>query len=641
MSRYSGPLRRSALIGASGVGAIIVSTNGTSLIAAGLDHWFERGYSGSSSPDLNEYKVEEWRLQRELQVDHFRLPPDFREPRPGPAIPNSNLTIPFLRFPRWHVCRFCHRLQIVPSSERGVARCTHCPKLRGFKRGSILSQVPFVAMCDYGHIQEFPWNEWVHSSTEPSCRGQLELQATGAASLNSIRVRCITCGSTRTMAKVTSANVIEDGGETTHLSQSLSEESGDLYLCRGQRPWHDDTDGHECGRHVRGALLSASNVYFSLTRSAIYLPRSSATVPSDLVAFLEGPIPSSLIKMMRMVNAPIDPGYLRGQYARDLTPYTNVQIEQALGILDALDARYTTDESSEVEGDPPETRFRREEFLVLRKERAEPQLKVRHSPTDSYQSSVARFFSRIMLIDTLRETRVQYGFNRVFPESQFDVSDRKAFLWSKEPAYGSNWLPANIVYGEGIYLELDELRLRDWEQRPEIEARIIGLVSRYARVQHERHLKDRQIDARFVLIHTFAHLLINRLAFECGYSSASLRERLYVSSHPEAPMAGLLIYTAAGDSDGTLGGLVRMGKPGNLEPVIRRALEVARWCSSDPVCMELGEQGRQGPDSCNLAACHSCALLSETSCEEFNRFLDRAVVVGTLAQPGLGFFDLS
>jgi hypothetical protein len=137
---------------------------------------------------------------------------------------------------------------------------------------------------------------------------------------------------------------------------------------------------------------------------------------------------------------------------------------------------------------------------------------------------------------------------------------------------------------------------------------------------------------------TFAHLLINQLTFECGYSTAALRERLYISEAAEAPMAGVLIYTAAGDAEGTMGGLVRMGKPGYLEPAILAALRSALWCSADPVCMEIGTQSGQGPDSCNLAACHNCCLVPETACEEFNRFLDRAVVVGLLENREMGFF---
>ena len=105
-------------------------------------------------------------------------------------------------------------------------------------------------------------------------------------------------------------------------------------------------------------------------------------------------------------------------------------------------------------------------------------------------------------------------------------------------------------------------------------------------------------------------------------------------------MAGILIYTAAGDAEGTMGGLVRMGKQGYFEPMVLKALEKASWCSADPVCMEMGGRGGQGPDNCNLAACHNCGLVPETACEEFNRFLDRALVIGSLDSSDIGYFKL-
>jgi hypothetical protein len=137
------------------------------------------------------------------------------------------------------------------------------------------------------------------------------------------------------------------------------------------------------------------------------------------------------------------------------------------------------------------------------------------------------------------------------------------------------------------------------------------------------------------LLHTLAHILIRQLAFECGYGSSSLRERLYCWDEPGKEMTGLLIYTAAGDSEGTMGGLVRQGKPGRFESVLLSAIEESRWCSSDPLCIE--SRG-QGIDSLNRAACHACALLPETSCEEGNRFLDRAALIGTPEAMAIGFF---
>jgi hypothetical protein len=137
-------------------------------------------------------------------------------------------------------------------------------------------------------------------------------------------------------------------------------------------------------------------------------------------------------------------------------------------------------------------------------------------------------------------------------------------------------------------------------------------------------------------VHRFAHALINQLVFECGYSTAALRERLYVSADTQAPMAALLIYTAAGDSEGTLGGLVRLGREERFLSTVAHALKRIAWCSADPVCSEVGAQG---PDGSNKAACQACLLLPETSCETINRGLDRAVLTGTPTVPDHGFFS--
>ncbi|CAN5318037.1 hypothetical protein BH20ACI1_BH20ACI1_28680 [soil metagenome] len=226
-------------------------------------------------------------------------------------------------------------------------------------------------------------------------------------------------------------------------------------------------------------------------------------------------------------------------------------------------------------------------------------------------------------------------------ENRQKLNERKKILRRKILSDAADWLPANVVFDEGLFFELNEQNLRRWENEfaEQLNNYLRPLTEAHWKLCEERGWKMQNISARFILLHTLAHLFINRLTFECGYSSASLRERLYVSNKPDAPMAGVLIYTADGDSDGTLGGLVRMGQPGKLESVLFNALDHARWCSSDPVCREMGKHG-QGPDSCNLAACHSCALIPETSCELFNRFLDRQVLVNSLERTFLqGYFD--
>jgi hypothetical protein len=193
------------------------------------------------------------------------------------------------------------------------------------------------------------------------------------------------------------------------------------------------------------------------------------------------------------------------------------------------------------------------------------------------------------------------------------------------------------VRGEGVFFEFNEKRLKEWAAKDEVIKRAKFLSDNYNRPRELKGQKRREIKPEFILIHTFAHLAINQFSYECGYGSSALRERIYCNlEFPNETMNGVLIYTASGDSEGSLGGLVRQGKPGNLETIVYNAIENARWCSSDPICID---SHGQGPNSCNLAACHNCSLLPETCCEESNMLLDRAMLIGDLDDPSIGFFN--
>lgn len=628
----SGPIKRGHLIAPFGVGSMITVPNGTSMVAAGLDHWFEREDGEDSRDlDLDEFRVEEWRLERLLHVNHFREPPDFRFAERGQQIPNLKLTIPFLRFPQWHFCWRCNRLTELQLVTRGRQKCPHCHH-EGKK--SYLAQVPFVAMCERGHLQDFPWRQWVHRSAEPTCDMPVRLRSTGGATLSNQIVEC-DCGvSPRTLGRIVEADV--DG--STYLTSAL--ERGNPYTCQGISPQHGSTDPSPCGSPLRGSLRSASNVYFGRVVSAIYLPRTTETVPESLRSALEIPPLSTIVHLHREFKKDLEPQTLREAARQLLQPYTDAQVEEAIrfmgeGTVQSEAPQLSPDQTAEAV-------FRREEHEALQSERHEQQLSVSGEALNQYEAGLARYLSRVMLVERLRETRVLTGFNRIYPERPSMTSEeRLEQVWRRVPEWRERWLPASKVFGEGIFIELDPTMVASWEARPEVAERAALVEDRYGSARDGRRLRPREVTARFLLLHTFAHLLINQLTFECGYSTAALRERLYVSSGEGEPMAGVLIYTADGDADGTMGGLVRMGRPGYLEPTVMAALEGALWCSADPVCMETGSQWGQGPDSCNLAACHNCALVPETACEEFNRFLDRGLVVGDLADRATGFFQVS
>jgi transcriptional regulator with XRE-family HTH domain len=282
--------------------------------------------------------------------------------------------------------------------------------------------------------------------------------------------------------------------------------------------------------------------------------------------------------------------------------------------------------------------FRRAEFNVIREEVNDPNRipNLRVIPAE-VPSDLVGWLCKVNLVERLRETRVFYGFDRLEASTQplvgMPQSAMAQLFRTPPPQPQDRWLPAIEVFGEGIYLELCEERITQWQQSnsewldSRLDDQFVNRLNDVFQTLPPLSGANRIWASRYLLVHTLSHILINQLVFECGYSTASLRERLYISADSTAPMAGILIYTAAGDSEGTLGGLVRLGRPERLEDVVRRALSRASWCSADPVCSE--NLGGQGSRLANLAACHACTLLPETACETVNQGLDRGMLVGT------------
>ena len=501
-----------------------------------------------------------------------------------------------------------------------------------------MAQVPFVAVCAHGHLDDFPFDKWVHRSHKPSCNGSLRLNSRGAGGLEGQVVRCDACQRERPLTGIMEGHFGPGGEEHTILTDQLAG-LDDPFWCTGARPWlADPEDG--CGQPMRGALRAAGNVYFPKIESSIYLPRKEGAVSAEMHDLLHSPQVGPRWSVLHdMLGDNVPAAQLRKGLLKLFAPYSDEELIAAFrdlfgpgdnqqgdaplsGTLDVGDYLTGSDE------------WRHPEYLVIRE-----------TPTDDFLSAadpgvhkeLAGHFGRVRSVNVLRETRALRGFTRV-RDDVLKLNLGKALLRREPLPPEEDWLPAYVVKGEGIYLELNGDQLIAWESRAEVRARANTLATHYGAVVSQRGIQPPALSPRFLMIHTLGHLLINELIFTCGYSSASLRERLYASEAPGREMAGLLIYTAAGDSEGTMGGLVRMARKDNLRQVVGAALNDARWCSTDPVCMDAGENG-QGPDSCNLAACHGCALLPETSCEEFNRFLDRGLVIGTLKDPSLGFFS--
>jgi hypothetical protein len=585
---------------------------------AGLDAW---PHGKEQCPPESGWLVREERLEARLGVTHFRLPPDHREPDLGTQFANQN--VPFVRFPRWHYCHHCGGMEMLSSFAATRERCRgrdypqQSCAARPPNRRPFLIPVRFVAVCDVGHIQDFPFLEWLHRSAPVRSDCTLRLRAgRSSAGLSGITIEC-SCGQKRSMGDV--FRFEEDkGGPLAKMS----------IHCKALRPWLGETDacGDDCGHFLRVLQRGATNVYFPHVVSSIYLPFWAEDAGADVIAVLEQTHVWTLLSQST-VSGRIDP--MRCEIVAGMAGVDAKKLEAAA--QRKLEGRLTSPATAGID----EEEFRRSEYQAICDGKVGPQteLYVECADRSAYEPAVGRYFSKIRLVHKLRETRALAGFTRILPP---DGTLTSARLQSLKLDAAIDWLPAIKVYGEGVFIELDASEIDRWTRADAVMDRIAPLVSRYNAARAARQQPFRNVLAKFVLMHTLAHVIINQLSFDCGYGSASLRERLYCDFTDQSrAMQGILIYTASGDSEGTMGGLVRQAKAGRLETTVRRALAHAAWCSSDPVCIE---SHGQGSDSANLAACHSCCLVPETSCEEGNRLLDRALLIGTPDNPGVGFF---
>lgn len=237
---------------------------------------------------------------------------------------------------------------------------------------------------------------------------------------------------------------------------------------------------------------------------------------------------------------------------------------------------------------------------------------------DALPRYLQKYFSRIIRVTRLREVRVLLGFTRV--DAPDPDADEQPNVVALSKGKQERWLPAAEVNGEGIFIEFNKDTLAAWLNSPAVK----GLSEKYSDSYREFcESKGWTItvvrNAVYVLMHTFAHLMIKQMSMSSGYSSSAIRERIYFGDK----MAGILLYTGSSDKEGSLGGLVELGNIDQMTNLMRDAFQEALVCTNDPECMSNLPAGKNS----NGAACHSCCMISETACENGNRMLDRGLAV--------------
>ena len=612
-----GELRPSQVLSTFGVGAIVDLPN-LSVMVMGLDDWPQRDALEIGEPRLL-VAVKEVLGSQVQALRSAPLAPD--NPLSNPFDGSALVGIPVSPFPRWMVCTYCRRLAPLGQSvfrletpyRTDQVRYVH---LNCLKPGKPPVAVParFVMACPNGHLEDFPWREFVHRGPT-TCKGGLkmeELSATGEAAHILVKCEGPNCGAVRSM------------------SDAFKMDRGALPQCRGYRPHLRDREGEECrlpnGQPMRmqPMLQGASNSWFALTLTALAIPQESETLRQLVHEHwtILGKVQSEqnvelLLSVPQAINALAD--YPAAEIWQEVERQRNVVPSD-----DADPADLKTPEWSVLVA--PESVPRGNNF----------QLREVRPPT-----RYARYLEKVVLAERLREVRALVGFSRI--ESPSDYDNPSAFPTAQRGSLSRrppNWVPASEIRGEGLFFHFRESVLEDWVQRNQR----LDLVFREA---HERYREARRLvpkedfypGLRFVLLHSFAHALIRQLSVECGYTTASLRERVYSRGpdEPGGPMSGVLIYTAAADSEGTLGGLVSLGRPETLERHLDQALDSMRLCASDPLCAE--HHPYRDNNSLHAAGCHACLFAPETSCERGNKYLDRSVLVATVEHADRAFFE--
>ncbi|HTM81946.1 DUF1998 domain-containing protein [Asticcacaulis sp.] len=595
-----GKIRRSQVLSGNGPGAIIDfrGENGApvSVVAAGLEAWDK--LSGKRGL-LNDQRIHHDQLQAKLQVSGFRLPPVGEE---TVGREKRQRLLPSYRFPDWHVCPGCKLLQRSRSwgaeIEKPELFCNACSVGRGRRaRKTYVVPVRFIVTCAAGHLQDFPWLSWPRHSEGCSRKRPLTLIGEGAG-LKGLKVHCTECRAER------------------DLDGALSPGALGKLRCEGRSPWLRSAPC-DCSHEPVAIQRGASNAYFPVIASALDVPPFGGSFRDSLDEYWD--------ELVSLDDRKQLPDYVRKRL-HPKWPEPNVSADELTSRISRLLNLLDDDDVGDL---------RPNEHLMLcaGAPGGETFSEFRIRP-QALPPEMGGLLDQLVSVERLREVRVLKGFTRLTPA---EGGDSSAFVAPLSEGR-LNWLPAIEVRGEGIFINFCLRDVIDWENREDVKLRAGEAHSAAERAWRDHNGDDRpfplDISPRFLLVHTTAHALTERLSLDSGYSTASIRERLYISPGPEG-MCGFLLYTSAPDSDGTLGGLSRKGRSEEIGPLLLGALYDLEWCSADPLCSSGILSLSEGSGS---AACHCCTFLPETSCEHFNRHLDRAMLIGTPEKPDLGFF---
>jgi hypothetical protein len=594
-ARPHGQVRHSQVVTTFGPGSLLDLPT-QSVMLGGLDHWT------GVSEEVHETRLVE-KLKRLLNLPTLKLfspPPDNEDP----TAPKTGITA--WQFPEWFITQ-----DVAKGEQGGVTRSRLLVHRRALTKGKYIDQdrrklpvvpIRFIRACRKGHISDIDWYRFSHERN-PACRRQLWMDERGTSGdIAEIYVRC-ECGEGRTLINATIP--------------------GTLGHCDGSRPWLGPYTKEACDELNRLLVRHASNAYFPQVMSVISLPDRNETLEKAVNQvwenFLQYVDTLDELRKERQKKPPVKAA---------LEGFTDEEVFQE------IEARKDAGAGAPIQS------VKQAEFEVLAAAKEEVgqdapdgDFFARALPRSIWDSPRTASVEHVVLVHRLREVTAQLGFTR-FEASTPDVEGELQMGVVTAPlARELSWLPAVENRGEGIFIQFRKAAIDQWLARPEVVDRSRRLLAGFEEWQKQHPSSRRQFfGLQYHLLHSLSHLLLTAVALECGYPASSLRERVYALESGY----GILLYTGSPDAEGTLGGLVETGR--HIDHHLRAALELGRLCSNDPVCAQHEPQSRHECRFLHGAACHGCLLIAETSCEQHNDFLDRALVVPTVENLAADFF---
>jgi hypothetical protein len=395
-----------------------------------------------------------------------------------------------------------------------------------------------------------------------------------------------------------------------------------LGSCDGSRPWLGSFTKEQCGEPSRLLIRSASNAYFSQLMSVISLPERDQAVKQTvdrMWSYLEavGEIEQLRYERRKAVVKEALDGLSDEEVFAEIQSRAlgGVRAEKSVKVAELETLISVKDEIGE---DRPDGVFY-----------------ARSLPRTVWDRPWMAPIERVVLVHRLREVVAQVGFTRFESaapdtEGELDIGVKRASL-----AREVSWLPAFENKGEGVFLQFSKTAIQTWMTSTSVQSRSLELATGFEAWRKEHNGTTRTVpNLAYLMMHSFSHLLLTALALRCGYPASSIRERIYAI--PEVGY-GVLLYTGTSDAEGTLGGLVQLGR--QIHEVVQSALELGMLCSNDPVCAQHDPSNAHERRFLHGAACHGCLLISETSCEQQNDYLDRSLVVPTVENQGAELFS--